>query len=137
MDEKINYNGINKKILNTRDLVPVIQDADLVFNSFGYYPVEKANQTLPGIIAKSCIEAGIPMMCLSTNWIGPLYIPDKQNACYFCAINNEKIGRNLVENKEGSLIEKRAFAPYLAISCSIAVIEAMKFLTKIAPTKTG
>lgn len=129
-DASVKYEGICKKIESEADLLPYLVDADFIFNAFGYYPVEEAQDAISGLITKACIKAKIPMLCLSTNWIGPLYLPES-SACYFCAVTNSKLEPILRKVKKNPRIDKRAFCPILAMTCSLAVLEAVRYLTGI------
>lgn len=134
-DNSIQYQGICKKIENETDLVPYLEKADLVFNAFGYYPEEEAKDSISGFITKASIITKTPMLCLSTNWMGPLYVPGK-SACYFCAVNQATIKILLKKPKKNPRVEKRAFCPILSITCSFAALEAVRYLTGIDAPST-
>lgn len=129
-DSSVKFEGICKKIESEADLMPYLSDADFVFNAFGYYPEEEAKNTIPGLITTACIKKKIPMLCLSTNWIGPLYLPGK-SACYFCAVTDSKLAPILRRIKKNSRVDKRAFCPILSMTCSLAALEAVCYLTGI------
>lgn len=129
-DASVKYEGICRKIESETDLLPYLEDADFVFNAFGYYPIEKAENTISEFITTACIKAKKPMLCLSTNWIGPLYVPGT-SACYFCAVTNSKLETLLRKVKKNPRVDKRAFCPILAMTCSLAVLEATRYLTSI------
>lgn len=129
-DASVKYEGICKKIESEEDLLPYLSGADFIFNAFGYYPIEEAQDAISGFITKASIKATIPMLCLSTNWIGPLYLPGS-SACYFCAVTNSKLDVILRKVKKNPRIDKRAFCPILAMTCSLAVLEAVRYLTGI------
>lgn len=135
VDNDIVYEGFNKKIQNENDLLPFLEGVDLIFNAFGYYSEDKAKDDIPGLIAKAGITAQIPTLCLSTSWLGPFFIPAK-SPCYFCAINHPDINHVLIRNNKNIRIEKRAFAPILSTTCSLAILEAVQYLSGIASPKT-
>ncbi|MEO1942913.1 MAG: ThiF family adenylyltransferase, partial [Candidatus Thioglobus sp.] len=130
-DSDVVYEGICKKIESDRDLLPYLENADFVFNAFGYYPEEEAKDAISGYITKASILTKTPMLCLSTNWIGPLYIPGK-SACYFCTVMQPELESLLRQVKKNSRVDKRAFCPILSITCSLAVLEAVRYLTNIS-----
>lgn len=130
VDSSIKYEGYNRKISSDKDLMPYLDNADLVFNSFGYFNKEEAESTIAGCIAKACITSKVPMLCLSTNWIGPLYIPGK-SACYFCISNHPELEIALRKDKRNPRVNKRAFAPLFAMTCSLAALEATRYLSGI------
>ncbi|MFT4060482.1 MAG: hypothetical protein QM652_13145 [Legionella sp.] len=72
---------------------------------------------------------------MSTNWVGPFYIPGK-SACYFCAVKQEKLELILKKTPKNQRVDKRAFCPILSISCSIAVLEAAVYLSGIDEPQT-
>jgi len=129
-DDTINYEGQCKKIESEADLLPFLYDADFVFNAFGYFPVNESEHMISGIITKACIETQTPMLCLSNNWLGPLYIPGI-SACYFCTVTNHDVELTLNNNKKNIRTEKRAFSPIIATTCSIAALEATQYLSGI------
>lgn len=129
-DSGVTYEGICKKIESETDLLPYLEDADFIFNAFGYYPEEEAKNAISGYITKASIITKTPMLCLSTNWIGPLYIPGK-SACYFCTVMLPELRLLLKQVKKNPRIDKRAFCPILSITCSLAVLEAVRYLTQI------
>jgi len=129
-DPSIKYENICKKIINEADLFPFLDNADLVFNAFGYYPANEAESMIPGIITRACIKTRTPMLCLSTNWLGPFYLPDI-SACYFCAVTKPEIEPILRKVQRNARIDKRALAPIIATTCSLAVIEAVCYLSGI------
>src|SRR5262249_481821 len=119
-----------KKIENETDLIPFLENTDLVFNAFGYYTENEAIHKIPGFITKACILTKTPMLCLSTSWVGPLYIP-KYSACYFCAVKHPELMPIIQRNIKNPRVDKRAFSPILSLSCSLAVLEATRFLSNI------
>jgi hypothetical protein len=135
VDQSIKYRGYCKKIENEDDLIPFLENADLVFNAFGYYPENAAKNAISGFITTASIKTKTPMLCLSTNWLGPFYVP-KRSACYFCAVKNPEIEPILQNHKKNVRIEKRAFCPILAMTCSIAAIEAARYLSGIDQPST-
>lgn len=130
-DSLIKYEGINKKIANENDLIPHLDQCDLVFNAFGYIPKLEAENKVQGFITKACITTRTPMLCLSANWVGPLYIP-RISACYFCAVTHPSLENIIGRYKKNPSVEKRAFTPLLALSCSLAVSEMARFLSGIS-----
>jgi molybdopterin-synthase adenylyltransferase len=134
-DPTINYEGHCVKITNADELKPFLECASLVFNAFGYYPEHQAINLIPGYITRACIETATPMLCLSTNWLGPFYIP-KLTGCYYCAVTNPSLAPILESNHRNPRIDKRAFGPILATTCSVAVLEATSYLSGIKPPKT-
>lgn len=135
-DPGITYEGICKKIESETDLLPYLEDADFVFNAFGYYPEKEATHAISGYITKASILTKTPMLCLSTNWIGPLYIPGK-SACYFCAVMQPELELLLKQVKKNPRVDKRAFCPILSITCSFAVLEVVRYLTQINMPSTA
>lgn len=131
VDHTIKYEGICKKIENENDLIPFLEQADLVFNAFGYYSEEEAMTMIPGFITKACIKTATPMLCLSTNWVGPLYI-NGHSACYFCATKHPELEPMLRRNIRNPRVDKRAFCPILSLSCSLAALEAARYLSGIS-----
>jgi hypothetical protein len=130
VDPSIEFKGFIQKIENAHDLVPYLKDADLVFNAFGYYPKHEAQNLISGFIADASIKTQTPMLCLSTNWLGPFYIP-KSTACYYCAVQQSEIEALVGKSRKNFRIEKRAFCPILAMTCSLAASEASIFLSGI------
>ena len=49
-DASVKYEEICKKIESEADLLPYLVDADFIFNAFGYYPVEEAQDAISGFI---------------------------------------------------------------------------------------
>ena len=134
-DDSVRYEGVCKEIESENDLLPYLEKADLVFNAFGYFAEEQAKKSISGFITKASILTKTPMYCLSSNWMGPLYIPDI-TPCYFCAVNHEKLQIILTKVKKNPRVEKRAFCPVLSISCSLAVLDVVRYLTGIGLPKT-
>jgi len=129
-DDSVFFEGVCKKIEKKDDLLPYLENADLIFNAFGYYPVDEAENAISGIITKACIQTKTPMLCLSTNWIGPLYVPER-SACYFCTVMKPEVESILKKVKKNKRIDKRAFCPIIAITCSLAALEAVRYLSGI------
>jgi molybdopterin/thiamine biosynthesis adenylyltransferase len=134
-DEEVHYEGICKKISTEAELIPHLEKADIIFNAFGYYPVEDAHDAISGVITKASILTKTPMLCLSNNWLGPLYIPGK-SPCYFCTVTHPKIEPILKKVKKNIRVDKRAFCPILSTTCSLAVFEAVCYLTGIKTPST-
>ena len=135
VDSEIRYEGICKKITSAKDLVPFLDNANLVFNAFGYFLEEDSNSLGSSFITKASVLTQTPMLCMSTNWLGPFYIPGR-SACYFCTVNHQEIVPILRCNKKNFRVEKRAFCPILSITCSLAILEAAQFLSGIKQPKS-
>lgn len=88
-----------------------------------------------GFITKASIITKTPMLCMSTSWLGPFYIPNK-SACYFCLVNDKTMKPIVDKSKNNFRVDKRAFGPIIAMTCSLAVLEAVQFLSKICKPKT-
>lgn len=127
-DEKINFVGHRLKVTCAEDLYPFLENVDLVFNPFSYIPSTKASDHPSGIIAQAAMIKGKPCLTFGGSWIGPLTIPNK-SSCYFCAIKTLELNGNLEPELRNQNIQKRAFAPPIAICCSMAVLEASRFLS--------
>lgn len=118
---------LNKKIEKPQDLLPIIENADLVLNPFSYYR-KSVVQTYPGVaIAEACNELKVPLLSLGGNIIGPLTI-NSSSACYMCAVEFLQQTMGIDHHKRNFKAAKRAFAPILANTCSIAAFEASCFL---------
>ncbi len=118
---------INKKIEKTQDLVPIIENVDLVLNPFSYYR-KNVVQIYPGVsIAEACASVKVPLLSLGGNIVGPLTV-NSSSACYMCAVEYLQQTMGIDHHKRNMKAAKRAFAPILANTCSIAAFEAACFL---------
>jgi hypothetical protein len=131
VNKEVKFEGHAKRIQTVDDLLPQLETADLVFNSFGYLP-DNAQGGLGETIANAALRAGVPSLVFSGSWIGPLTVP-RRTACYRCVM--AKLEGN---NEFSSIIKASAlsqasrflpsFAPRIAASASLAVWEATRFL---------
>ncbi len=129
------FEGVNLKVTSPEELYPYIEKCDLVFNPFGYRPVEEAHEYIGGIVAKACMVKRVPMLTLGGNAVGPLHIPN-ESPCYFCTCKqlNSLLGVDI--NKRNPMIQKRVFAPTISSLCSLASWEAISFLSDFSEPRT-
>lgn len=124
------------EVKSYKELMPIIDGADLVFNSFGYILPNDDHPHVSENVALAALNAGIPSLLFSGSWVGPLNIPG-ENACYWCVMSNERV--SAVAQASAPMPNTRflpAFAPRVAMSTSLAVWEATRFLSGIDRTLT-
>ncbi len=129
VDEAVSFEGHATWISCADDLLPYLPGVDLVFNSFGYLPV--SGNPVVEHIAEACLRAKVPCLHFSGSWIGPLTLPGR-TACYWCL--QSKTGLAEVVAASQPMRGRRftpAFAPRMAMTSSLAVWEASRFLSGI------
>jgi hypothetical protein len=132
------FEGHTSKVENEEDLSQFAGSADLVFNPFGYRPLEQALDYPVGKIARAALKAGIPSLISGGPWTGPLTVPGK-TACYWCFLaQHEEANASLKwavgpSRRDGTVGQ---FAPRLVISAAHAVWEAARYLSGWIPAAT-
>lgn len=122
-----------KRISRAEDLLPHLDGVDLVINSFGYPPFHMGHQNNFSVICRAAAVSHVPFMTSGGSWIGPLTIPG-ESGCYWCLENDPNYSDQI--NKVTQYIQPRvfqrympAFAPRIAMSSSLVVWEASRFLS--------
>lgn len=124
-DSNIQFEAHPLFIRKPEDLLPLIEEADLVFNPFGYLPIP-----IGQIIAQACIQAGVPFLVSGACVVGPLCIPG-HTPCHQCLIHldsNLSETRNLIQTS-GWRPPSAPFAPPMAVTSAYVVWEAARFLS--------
>jgi len=135
VDDAVSFEGHPVRIASAEDLIPYLDGVDLTLNSFGYIP----NYVLESIALASG-RAGVPSLLLGASWVGPLTIPG-ETACYYCLMSHKGVA-DVVKASMAQFATATpdrpigAFVPRMAITASLAIWEAVLFLTSIMRTPT-
>lgn len=135
VDPSINFHAINKKITTATNLKPLLENVDFVFNGYGYYPSKTFE-----LLWKECLKNRVPSLIFGGSWVGPLNVPGK-TPCLNCITMEDDIKR-MVEASQFRYYNPKntlpvpSLAPRMAFTTSIAVWEAIRFLSDIDRPKT-
>lgn len=131
IDASISVKALDVSIDKLSDFSEYVDGIDLIFNSFGYLPINSEVSTLSQRLNEFCIEKAIPCLNFNGSWIGPI-VDSNYPDSYFTLIENPEISE-ILKKFEPKETDKylSAFAPRISITCAIAVWEAVKYLTKI------
>lgn len=129
IDSDINVTAYDMKINSVNEMCKLLEGVDLVFNAFGYIPDCIMYAQESNIIIEACDKLSISCLTYNGSFIGPVS-KNKENFVKF--INSPLILNSLVESlpinnsKYGA-----AIIPRISICCSIAVWEAVRFLSGV------
>lgn len=133
MSNDVIIKPINKQIVDSQELIPLIYGADLVINCSDYPSVQVTNS----IVSQACFKTQKPHITCGgydghLSYIGQTVIPD-QTSCWYCYCEG-----NIHEDNTGGfehipLNDKQVAGGTLgsisSITASIQVLEAIKILT--------
>lgn len=122
--------ALDRKI-ETLDDLSEFSSAGFIFNTFGFVSGNESANHTSNLIAKFCYLKKIPFLVFSGSWIGPLCEADR-GPCFFCFdhLLSGNWGNN--SNNRSPLIQKRMFAPFVAMITNLAIWESVKYLIKLS-----
>lgn len=130
VDENVAFKPVALHIQSPDDLVPHLSEIDLVLCGFGYHQ----NNSLRHVVL-ACGEAGVPCLIFGGSWVGPLTVPG-ETACYDCLMSQHESMRQMADAVQrpfsgdfGYSVLGGAFAPRISVCVSLAVWEAVRFLS--------
>lgn len=132
IDSEIKVEVFDEHISSVEELFSIVVDADLVMNSFGYFPLDMEYGKSSFYVNEACMIKKIPCLNYNGSWVGPIF-EGENSPCYFCMMQDKEI----IKGVKYSLPVKKdkflaAFAPRMSYSSSIAVWEAVRFLLNLS-----
>jgi molybdopterin-synthase adenylyltransferase len=128
LDVGSEFTQVDKWITTCGDLMPYLNGANLVFNTFGLLgPATDAG--LSSVIAEACMLSNVPCLTVGAPILGPLTIPG-ETACIKCALSDSRVaGLREQTVPVDPKYPLPSFAPRVAMMASAAVWEASRFLS--------
>jgi len=83
VDDRVNFDGRRVWIESYRDLIPHLENADFIFNTFSYTMRVVDTADYASSIALAALATNTASLPATTSWIGPFNVPG-QTACLYC-----------------------------------------------------
>jgi hypothetical protein len=128
--KQVNFNAIDLRINYYEDLLPLINEVDLVFLPFGFPEKSSLENSLTKQVLIACEKKNVPCVILGNSIIGPL-LTDQHTKRFEKIYQPENIWlskSNILNNKMEKF--QAAFTPRLALNSSLAIWECSKYLSR-------
>lgn len=127
INPNVEFIGVDVMVTYARDIVPYMDNVDLVINGFGYAPLRELEKTLCGIILAACRAKKVPCFLFGGSAFGPIF--DDGLLEYSSVFNIPEI-QDLSVSQSNALREsfQASFSPRVAIVANIASWEAVRYL---------
>jgi hypothetical protein len=130
VDHRVEFESHVLRIRSPEDLVPLLDDVDLVFNQFGYLPPALDPDGTGEVIPRAGLIAGVPVLSQTGSWTGPLTVPG-ETACLRCVKRQPLVTKSASASVSYASAQGRpgGFAPRIALWAGVSVWEASRFLS--------